>query len=153
MVKRSNAGLILALIASALTFILYFAFTSFLESSMWTEIAGELQRESREAYKMVAELIGTMKSLILTLGIANVVFGILGWRIKFFNGFLTLLGWLYIFAGGIVFFIIQAILTLTAASKNKKYFVEVALLKKIEAEKAKEAELRAKLDAESAKAE
>ena len=146
MVKRSNAGLILAIIATVLTLITYFAFSAVLASPEFGAIIEELYDEAPdETVDMLVMAMESIESMLLIFGIANLAFGILGWRIKFFNGFLTLLGWLYLLCGGFIFFLIQGILTLIASSKNKKYWVEMDLLKKLEREK----ELRDAVNAKS----
>ena len=145
MVTRSKTGLILAIIASVLTFGAYFAFGAILDTDIYKEIITELARESRELASMLNDSMEMLSSMMLYFGIANIVLAVLGWRIKFFNGLLAFLGWVYILCGGFVLFLLQGIFCIVASSKNKKYWIELDLLKKIEKEK----ELRAAVEAKA----
>ena len=147
MVTRSKTGLILAIIATVFTFGLYFILSTAVGSPAFEEIIDEIGDRELEAL-----LFSTMKSLVdmtLYFGIANIALGILGWRFKFANGLLALLGWVYLLGGGFILFLIQGILCIVASAKNKKYWIELDLLKKIE----KENELRAAVEAKAKAAE
>ena len=147
MVTRSKTGLILAIIATVFTFGLYFILSTAVGSPAFEEIIDEIGDRDLEAL-----LSSTMKSLVdmtLYFGIANIALGILGWRFKFANGLLALLGWVYLLGGGFILFLIQGILCIVASAKNKKYWIELDLLKKIE----KENELRAAVEAKAKAAE
>ena len=147
MVTRSKTGLILAIIATVFTFGLYFILSTAVGSPAFEEIIDEIGDRDLEML-----LSSTMKSLVdmtLYFGIANIALGILGWRFKFANGLLALLGWVYLLGGGFILFLIQGILCIVASAKNKKYWIELDLLKKIE----KENELRAAVEAKAKAAE
>ena len=147
MVTRSKTGLILAIIATVFTFGLYFILSTAVGSPAFEEIIDEIGDRELEML-----LSSTMKSLVdmtLYFGIANIALGILGWRFKFANGLLALLGWVYLLGGGFILFLIQGILCIVASAKNKKYWIELDLLKKIE----KENELRAAVEAKAKAAE
>lgn len=138
MVKRSKTGIILAIIASIFTFALYLAFSAFLETDIYARVLAELRSEGSSGREMAALLNQAMEalsSMMLYFGIANVALGILGWRFKVANTFLAILGWVYLLFGGFVLFLIQGILCIVASSKNKKYWIELELIKKLEREK------------------
>lgn len=148
MVKRSKTGLILAIIASIFTFAIYFAFSALLESDVYRSVLIELGKEGssgRELAALLDEAMGALSSMMLYFGIANVALGILGWRFKVANTFLAILGWVYLLFGGFVLFLIQGILCIVASSKNKKYWIELELVKKFEREK----ELRESVEAKA----
>lgn len=119
--KRSISGLIWGLLAAAVFFVLYYAFTNTL-TEFFSFIISNLRKDGdRELAQMFAALISTFTDLLLVCGIAQLALAVLGWLLRPFNTIMKIFAWFSLIFSGLLFFI-PSLFAIIAGSCNSRSF-------------------------------
>ena len=156
MVKTSKGSVVLAVLASIITFATYFLLTNVIASADVQSVISEVAATSPAAADLVKTLLNNICTTFLVLAIATLVLGVLASFFKVANVLLNILAWFYFFYGIFVLCFIQFWFCCAAVSKNKRYFKKKAIVNSghdhIEAEAADEATDEATDEADTEKA-
>lgn len=128
MVKTSKGSVVLAVLASIITFATYFLLTSVIASVDVQNALNEIASTSPAAAEMAKTALNNICTTFLVLGIVTLVLGVLASFFKVANVLLNILAWFYFFYGIIVLCFFQWWFCCAAVSKNKKYFKKKAIV-------------------------
>lgn len=128
MVKTSKGSVVLAVLASIITFATYFLLTNVIASADVQSVISEVAATSPAAADLVETLLNNICTTFLVLAIATLVLGVLASFFKVANVLLNILAWFYFFYGIFVLCFIQFWFCCAAVSKNKRYFKKKAIV-------------------------
>lgn len=128
MVKTSKGSVVLAVLASIITFATYFLLTNVIASADVQNVISELAATSPVTADIAETALNNVCTTFLILAIATLVLGVLASFFKVANVLLNILAWFYFFYGIFVFCFFQFWFCCSAVSKNKRYFKKKAIV-------------------------